>query len=101
MKEINGIVYADEHVPSIGIIEAIPLPDMMMILTFNNGDKRLYDATQLLYGAVFQKLKDETIFNNPIIDSGVVTWDNGNIDVAPESMYANSFEYNQRDILTA
>lgn len=101
MKEISGIVYADEHIPSIEIIEAIPLQDMMMLLTFNNGEKRLYDATQLLSGAVFQKLKDDSIYNNPVIDSGVVTWDNGNIDVAPESMYTNSFEYNQRDILTA
>ena len=33
------------------------------------------------------------IFNNPVISNGVLTWDNGNIDIAPEAVYQESYAY--------
>ena len=70
------------------------IDNMQMILTFVSGEKRLFDASSLLSFPVFQSLKNKDIFNNLEIDHGVVTWDNGKIDIAPETMYQQSFEYN-------
>ena len=69
-----------------------PLPDQMLLLTFNNGEERLFDAT-ILCGSAFEKLKDEKVFAAPVLDHGVVTWKDGEIDCAPEYMYKHSYEY--------
>lgn len=88
----NGIVYGGEPVTSIEISSVKVLDNMIMLISFSTGETRLFDAT-ILQGEVFEPLKKEEIFRNPIVDHGVVTWDNGNIDCAPEFMYDNSYEY--------
>ena len=65
---------------------------MMMLLTFSNGETRLFDAT-VLDGAAFEPLKDEAVFEGATLEYGVVTWKNGDIDCAPEYMYEHSYEY--------
>ncbi len=79
-------------VNSIRVVKVKPLADRMMLITFNNGETRLFDSS-VLNGPVFDKLKDDKIFCNPTVDHGVVTWDNGAIDCAPEFMYSHSYEY--------
>jgi hypothetical protein len=68
------------------------LPDYIMLITFSTGETRLFDATNL-EGKVFEPLKDKSVFQNAEIEHGVVTWNNGEIDCAPEYMYENSYEY--------
>lgn len=46
-----------------------------------------------LDGEVFEPLKKEEILKNPIVDHGIITSDDGNIDCAPEFVYNNSYEY--------
>lgn len=88
----NGIVYGGKPTELLHIIAVKVLHNMEMLITFSNGETRLFDATAL-QGEVFEPLQKEEIFNNPIVDHGVITWDNGNIDCAPEFMYENSYEY--------
>lgn len=92
MYIMNGIVYGGEPVTNIEISSVKVLDDMIMLISFFTGETRLFDAT-ILQGEVFEPLKKKEIFKNPIIDHGVVTWDGGNIDCAPEFMYDNSYEY--------
>lgn len=92
MYILNGIVYGGEPAEPIKILSVKPLNDMIMLLTFVNGEVRVFDAT-VLKGGVFEQLKEESIFKNPTVDHGVVTWLNGNIDCAPEFMYENSYAY--------
>ncbi|MCM1251658.1 MAG: DUF2442 domain-containing protein [Clostridium sp.] len=92
MYILNGIVYGGEPKENLEICSVKVLDNMIMLITFSTGETRLFDAT-ILDGEVFQPLKLEDIFKNPVIDYGVVTWDNGNIDCAPEFMYDNSYEY--------
>ena len=66
---------------------------MMMLITFDSGETRLYDASQLLAYLAFSLLKDERIFMNPTVEHGVVTWAEGEIDIAPETMYRDSYAY--------
>lgn len=89
----NGIAYAGNKTQEISVQSVKPLDDMMMIVTFSSGEKRLYDATQLLTFPVFQPLKDEKVFKNAKVEYGVVTWNDGEIDIAPETLYDNSYEY--------
>ena len=43
--------------------------------------------------STFEPLSKAEVFNNPEIDHGVVTWNEGQIDCAPEYMYEHSYEY--------
>lgn len=92
MYIMNGIVYGGEPVASVEISSVKALDNMIMLVSFSTGEIRLFDAT-ILQGEVFELLKQEEVFKNPTIDHGVVTWDDGNIDCAPQFIYNNSYEY--------
>ena len=88
----NGLVCGGMPEKMIKVLAVKPLHDQMMLLTFNNGEERLFDAT-ILNGPVYEGLQEEDIFMSPVLDHGVVTWKDGEIDCAHEYMYDNSYEY--------
>lgn len=92
MFELNGIVYAGSPKDTIKISDAKVTGDMMMLITFSSGEKRVFDA-EILNGEVFTPLKNQDIFQNFKIVHGVITWMNEEIDCAPEYMYENSYLY--------
>ena len=94
MYIMNGIVYGGEPKQPIKVQQVKVLPDKMLLIRFNNGETRLFDAT-MLEGPAYEPLRDENVFSEPVIDHGVVTWLQGAIDCAPEYMYRNSFEYSE------
>ena len=89
---VDDICYAGELKEGIRVTEARPLRGGMMLVTFSTGEKRLFDTT-LLKGSAFAPLADESVFNNPTLFHGVITWNNGEIDIAPEAVYRNSYAY--------
>lgn len=91
----NGIAYAGTPTKEIRVRAVKALDDMMMILTFTSGERRLYDATQLLAYPAFQPLRDEAVFKSAAVEYGAVVWNDGEIDIAPETMYVNSFAYDE------
>ena len=92
MFECNGYIYASIPDSAIKIEKVKMLDDMIMLITFSNGETRLFDAT-ILEGPVFEPLKNGSVFKNCIVEHGVATWNNGDIDCAPEYMYEHSYEY--------
>ena len=86
MYIMDGIVYAGEPTESLEITKVKSLDDMIMLVTFSNGETKLFDAT-ILTGPVYEPLKEDKI------EYGVVTWNDGNIDCSPEYIYKNSYEY--------
>lgn len=98
MPELSRFIYASEKTENIHIVNAKPLDDMMMILTFSTGEKRLFDAT-ILKGPAFEPLSDPKIFKNCSVVDGVVTWNNEEIDCAPEYMYENSYAYSDTELV--
>ncbi len=92
MYIIDGICYAGELQENIKVKEAKPLRGGMLLVNFSTGEKRLFDTT-LLSGSAFEPLKDEKMFMNPTVFHGVITWNNGVIDIAPEYVYENSYAY--------
>lgn len=98
MYIVNGIAFAGTKTSETFVQAVKPLDDLMMIVTFTSGEKRLFDATQLLAFPAFQPLKDEKIFKNAKVEHGVVTWADGEIDIAPETMYETSYAYQDMQI---
>lgn len=92
MYVIDEICYAGEIQEGIKVTEAKPLRGGIMLLTFSTGEKRLLDVT-LLKGPAFALLANEEIFNKPTLFHGVITWNNGEIDIAPEAAYKESYTY--------
>ena len=88
----NDICYAGTLDEGIKVTEAKPLRGGMLLVTFSTGEKRLFDTTAL-EGSAFAPLADEKIFENLMIFHGVITWMNGEIDIAPETVYKNSYSY--------
>ena len=89
MYILNGICYAGGMQDGIRVTEAKPLRGGILLVTFSTGEKRLFDTTKL-QGSAFEPLKDEKIFCNPVLFHGVITWNNGEIDIAPEALYRDS-----------
>ena len=94
MYIMDGIVYGGEPKQPIKVEQVKALSDMVLLLQFNNGEYRLFDAT-VLEGPVFEPLYNEEVFSRPVLDHGVVTWLDGDIDCATEFMYKHSYEYSK------
>ena len=92
MYILNDICYAGEMQDGIKVTKVKPLRGGMMLVTFSTGEKRLFDTTTL-QGSAFAPLADEKIFMNPVLFHGVITWNNGEIDIAPETVYRDSYAY--------
>lgn len=86
--------YATAKVPILKISSVRNLGNYQLVVTFNNGEINLFDGRQLLNeGEVFTPLADESVFNAYTLDYETLTWQNGEIDIAPEYVYANSSAY--------
>ena len=97
MYIIDDVCYAGELVEGIKVTKVEPLRGRVMLVTFSTGEKRLFDTTEL-NGSAFELLDNEEVFNKPEIFRGVITWDNGKIDIAPETVYKKSYEYTAKEI---
>ena len=93
MYILNGIAYAGTADTEKRVLAVKPLADGMLLVTFSPGEKRLYDVTPLLSFPAFQPLRDEKVFRAVQVDHGVVTWMDGEIDIAPETVYRDSYAY--------
>ena len=83
------------HIPeNIKVKEARPFRNHWLLVTFSDGEKRLFSA-DMLSGLAFAPLADEALFLQPVLFHGVMTWKNGEIDVAPEYVYDVGLPYQE------
>ena len=92
MYDKNGIVYVGKLTEDIKIVAASVLTGGMFLVTFSTGEQRLFDPL-VLKGSAFEPVKNSNIRNNFSLFHGVLTWMDGEIDIAPETVYAESFKY--------
>ena len=90
MIERDGWCYPDDPQPMLQIVAADRLGDYRLMITFNDGEKRIFDGHSLLNGPVFAPLADEKVFNDYALDYETLTWLNGEVDIAPEFVYEHS-----------
>ena len=85
------------------ITGVVPNDDFTLTLTFDNGERRLYDAAPLLKaGTVFAPFRDLENFRRVYLDENhCVAWDidpsvdsnvewNNKVDICPDSCYVDS-----------
>ena len=68
------------------VTSVIPRSDYSLLLTFKNGEQRVYDARPLLEKAINEKLRNIGFFMQAKVMYGTVIW-NDDIDIDPEHLY--------------
>lgn len=95
----DGICYAGELIPSIEVSQIKILDSGMLLVTFSTGEIRLFDMNSLVNkGSAFAPLADEKNQKTAKVTFGFVSWMDGEIDIAPETMYLESYKYSQEII---
>jgi hypothetical protein len=61
-----------------------------LIITFKNGDEKIFDVSSLLEFKMYEKLKDKSFFSSVKTDGTCVYW-NDEIDLCPDLIYEKSF----------
>ncbi|PKM12681.1 MAG: DUF2442 domain-containing protein [Gammaproteobacteria bacterium HGW-Gammaproteobacteria-3] len=75
------------------VTDAQYLEDYKIEVTFNNGRKGIADLTDALRGAMFEPLKNKSMFSSLAVDKELdtIVWSNG-ADLAPEYIYFQAFK---------
>ena len=93
MYVIDGVAYAGEPVDGIEVASAKVVNELSMLVTFSTGETRLFDAMPLLEMPAYAPLSDPSTFCGFSVERGVLCWLDGEIDIAPDAVYAMSYSY--------
>mgnify|MGYP003197699667 FL=1 len=88
----DGIAYAGDARPALKVCGVRPLADWKLWVRFNTGEAKIYDFKPMLNYPAFKPLLDEELFKQVYIDYGIVVWNDGDIDIAPEELYKNGVD---------
>jgi hypothetical protein len=92
MYVIDGIAYAGVQTDVINVKSVRVICDYKLIVTFSTGEKKLFDFADLLSMPCYKPLKDKAVFDRVYVDYGTLAWNDGEIDIAPETLYENGKE---------
>lgn len=71
------------------VIKVIPQDGYQLLVTFNTGETKMFDARPYLEKGVFTRLKDKGLFDQAYVAYDTICWP-GNLDIAPETLYDRS-----------
>ncbi|MDR1706129.1 MAG: DUF2442 domain-containing protein [Clostridiales bacterium] len=83
----NELIYGELLGPRVTGVHTIT--DYQLLLTFNNNERRIFDAKPLLKLKVFEPLRNEAIFNAVKVSYGSIMWPQ-DIDYCPDTLYIES-----------
>ena len=66
-----------------------PLEDYRLLVTFQNGERKVFDAKPLLSMPLYQQLKDPSFFAAAKADGMCIYWDD-DVDICPDRVYTES-----------
>jgi len=66
-----------------------PTNDYTLLLTFTNGEKKVFDVKPYLKIGIFKELENKSIFNTVRPVMGSIQWKNGQ-DLCPDTLYLES-----------
>jgi len=78
--------------PRVKNVKAID--EYKLLLTFTNGEKKVFDVKPYLDKGFFKQLKDKNYFKNVKPFLGSIQWQNGQ-DFCPDTLYLESEIYNK------
>ncbi len=73
----------------ISVKSVRPLSEYQLLLTFENGEKKIFDMKPYLDKGIYKELKDENKFKTVRISFDSIEWCN-NADIDPEFLYEKS-----------
>ena len=82
MEYIHG---KEKLLPRVSSVEI--RPDYHLLLTFRDGEKRLFDVSELLKLPAYRTIKN--VFSSAHVEFGTVVWP-GDVDISPETLYLRS-----------
>lgn len=88
MYIVDGIAYAGEQTKPVRVRAVRPLEDYKVLITFTDGERKIFDFAPLLDMPCYQPLKDKAIFSAVYVEFGTLVWNDGEIDIAPETLLA-------------
>ncbi len=71
------------------ITEVVPTDDYKLKLIFSNGERGLYDCSDLIDFGVFQEFQDKNYFKQAKVLDGTVVWPHEQ-DICPDTLYLDS-----------
>lgn len=75
------------------ISEVAPTDDYKLRLIFTNGERGIYDCSDLLNFGVFKELGDKNYFKQVRVLDGTVVWPHEQ-DICPDTLYLDSEKEN-------
>jgi hypothetical protein len=75
----------------LAVTDVTPQDNYLLLLTFENGEKRQFDMKPYLDYGIFQELKDLRLFKTVKTSFDSIEWDN-EADFDPEILYQKSQE---------
>jgi hypothetical protein len=91
MHEQDDFIFGEPLEPRV--CEVSPTEDYKLFLTFNNGEKRIFDAKPLLGLPAFRPLSNKEFFKKVKAEYGTIAWGN-DIDYCPDTLYSESMPIN-------
>ena len=73
-----------------------PQSNYTVLLTFTNGEKKIFDVKPYLEKGIFRELKDASLFNSVKPFLGSIQWKNGQ-DFCPDTLYEDSVSLRRSD----
>ncbi len=82
------------HTPKIKT--AIALNDHVLLIEFDNQQRKIYDVTPLLSRAMFEPLKNKLLFNSVSVEQGgyAVAW-GSEIDISEYELWQHGKNYSE------
>ena len=73
----------------LDIIKVTVQSDFILLLEFENGERRSFNMKTYLDQKPWIRLKSGNVFLSAFVENGTVAWP-GNIDIDPETLYEKS-----------
>ena len=90
----DKIIYGEKELGP-RVLEVIANKDFTLLLTFDNGEKKVFDVKPYLHYQAFKKLNDWNTFCKVKTDHGTVMWPNEE-DFCPDTLYESSVKYEKK-----
>jgi len=70
----------------LDVIKVVAQPDFVLLLEFENSERRAFNMAVYLDQKPWSRLKTENTFQGAFVENGTVAWP-GNLDIDPETLY--------------
>lgn len=80
----------------LAITEVKPLKNYQLLITFENGEQKIFDMKPYLNNGIFKELKNEELFNSVKVSFDTIEWKN-KADIDPELVYEKGVSYTTTD----